>query len=218
VTPVLPRGYGLVVAALAGTSLLLFAVVEAVGVPLLTDPLPTLRAAGALAAVLGVALLVADVAVPVPASLVMLAHGALFGLLPGAALSLLGGVGATAVGFAVGRRGRGLVDRVTTPAQRRRADRLLARWGALAIVVTRPVPVLAETVAVLAGTSPLRWPAALLAATVGTAVPAVLYAAAGAAAADAVDGVLVFGLVMALAAVLALAGHLRSGGARSPRA
>lgn len=217
-TPVLPRGYGLVVAALAGTSLLLFAVVEAAGVPLLTDPLPTLRAAGALAAVLGVALLVADVAVPVPASLVMLAHGALFGLLPGAALSLLGGVGATAVGFAVGRRGRGLVDRVTTPAQRRRADRLLARWGALAIVVTRPVPVLAETVAVLAGTSPLRWPAALLAATVGTAVPAVLYAAAGAAAADAVDGVLVFGLVMALAAVLALAGHLRSRGARSPRA
>ena len=106
-TPVLPRSYGLVVAALAGTSLLLFAVVEAAGVPLLTDPLPTLRAAGALAAVLGVALLVADVAVPVPASLVMLAHGALFGLLPGAALSLLGGVGATAVGFAVGRRGRG---------------------------------------------------------------------------------------------------------------
>jgi membrane protein DedA with SNARE-associated domain len=107
---------------------------------------------------------------------------------------------------------------VTTPAQRRRADRLLARWGALAIVVTRPVPVLAETVAVLAGTSPLRWPAALLAATVGTAVPAVLYAAAGAAAADAVDGVLVFGLVMALAAVLVLAGHLRSRRARSPHA
>ena len=96
-----PRGYGLVVAVLAGTSLLLFALVEAAGVPLLTDPLPTLRAAGALAAVLGVALLVADVAVPVPASLVMLANGALFGLLPGAALSLLGGVGATVVGFAV---------------------------------------------------------------------------------------------------------------------
>ncbi|MGR6963317.1 VTT domain-containing protein [Geodermatophilus sp. URMC 61] len=215
-TPVLPRGYRLVVAVLAGTSVLLFAVVEAAGVPLLTDPLPTLRAAGALAAVLGVALLVADVAVPVPASLVMLAHGALFGLLPGAALSLLGGVGATAVGFAVGRRARGLVDRVTTPAQRQRADRLLARWGALAILVTRPVPVLAETVAVLAGTSPLRWPAAVLAATAGTAVPAVLYAAAGAAAADAVDGVLVSVLGAGLAATLGLTGHLRSRRARCP--
>jgi hypothetical protein len=51
---------------------------------------------------------------------------------------------------------------------------------------------------------------------VGTAVPAVLYAAAGAAAADAVDGVLVAGLVIASAAVLALGGWLRSRGARSP--
>jgi hypothetical protein len=47
VTPVVPRGYGLVVAVLAGTSLLLFTLVEAAGIPLLTDPLPTLRAAGA---------------------------------------------------------------------------------------------------------------------------------------------------------------------------
>ena len=104
---------------------------------------------------------------------------------------------------------------MTTPAQRRRADRLLTRWGALAIVVTRPVPVLAETVAVLAGTSPLRWPVAVLAAVAGTAVPAVLYAAAGAAAASTVDGLLVLGLVLALAALLALAGSLRARSARS---
>jgi uncharacterized membrane protein YdjX (TVP38/TMEM64 family) len=68
----------------------------------------------------------------------------------------------------------------------------------LAIAVTRPLPVLAESVAVLAGTSPMRWWAAALAGTAGTAVPAVLYAAAGSAA-DAVDGALVFLLVIALA-------------------
>jgi uncharacterized membrane protein YdjX (TVP38/TMEM64 family) len=202
------RGYGLVVAVLAGTSLVLFALVEAAGVPLLTDPMPTLQAAGGLAALIGVGLLVADVVLPVPASLVMLAQGALFGLLPGAALSLLGGVGATLVGFALGRRGRGVVSAVTTPAQRLRAGRLLLRWGALAVLVTRPVPVLAETVAILAGTSPMRWPVAALAGAAGTAVPALLYAAAGAAAASAVDGVLVFGLVIALAAVVALAGRV----------
>jgi uncharacterized membrane protein YdjX (TVP38/TMEM64 family) len=206
--PTAVRGYGLVVAVLAGTSLALFALAEAAGVPLLTDPLPTLRAAGALAALIGIGLLVADVVLPVPASLVMLAQGALFGLLPGAALSLLGGVGATLVGFGLGRRGRGLVTAVTTPAQRLRADRLLARWGALAVLVTRPVPVLAETVAVLAGTSPMRWPVAALAGAAGTAVPALLYAGAGAAAAGAVDGALVFGLVIVLAAVLGLAGHV----------
>ncbi len=201
------RGYGLVVAVLAGTSLLLFGLVEAAGVPLLTDPVPTLRAAGPMAAVLGVVLLVGDVVVPVPASLVMLAHGALFGVLPGAALSLLGGLGATMVGFGLGRRGRGLVTAVTTSTQRRRADRLLVRWGALAVLVTRPVPVLAETVAILAGTSPMRWPVAALAGAAGTAVPALLHAVAGATAAGALEGLLVFGLVIALAGLLALAGY-----------
>jgi hypothetical protein len=48
---------------------------------------------------------VADV--PVPAGPVMPVHGEHVGLLPGAALSRLGGVGATVIGFAVGRRGRG---------------------------------------------------------------------------------------------------------------
>ncbi len=37
----------------------------------------------------GVGLLVADIVLPVPFSVVMVAHGALFGIVPGAALSLL---------------------------------------------------------------------------------------------------------------------------------
>jgi uncharacterized membrane protein YdjX (TVP38/TMEM64 family) len=140
-----------------------------------------MRSAGWVAALIGVGLLVADVALPVPSSVVMVAHGALFGLLPGAGLSVLGGLGATLAGFALGRRGRGAVQRIATTAQLARADRLLTRWGWLGIALTRPVPVLAETVAVLAGTSPMRWPTAALAGTAGVVVPAFLYAAAGAA-------------------------------------
>ena len=58
---------------------------------------------------------------------------------------------------------------------------------AVLAVRTTAATILAVTivVAVLAGTSPLRWPAAVLAATAGTAVPAVRYAAAGAATAPA---------------------------------
>jgi uncharacterized membrane protein YdjX (TVP38/TMEM64 family) len=174
------RGYGLVVAVLLGGALLLFGLAEWAAIPLLTDPLPTLRGAGAAAALLGLGLLTADVFLPVPSSVVMVAHGALFGLVPGAALSLLGGVSATLVGFALGRRGRGIVERVTTPAQRATADRLLTRWGPWAVVSTRAVPVLAETVAVLAGTSPMRWSVLICAGAAGTAVPALAYAAAGA--------------------------------------
>lgn len=188
------RSYWLVPTVLVGTALLLFAVVEAAHVPLLVDPLPAMRSAGWVAALIGVGLLVADVALPVPSSVVMVAHGALFGLLPGAGLSVLGGLGATLAGFTLGRRGRAVVQRIATTAQLARADRLLTRWGWLGIAVTRPVPVLAETVAVLAGTSPMRWSTAALAGTAGVVVPAFLYAAAGAA----VTEVLASGLVLVL--------------------
>lgn len=187
--------------------LALFAVVEAAGVPLLTDPAPWLRDGGVLAAALGVGLLVADVGLPVPSSLVMVAHGALFGVVTGTLLSLAGSVGAAVVGFAVGRRGGPLLARVVPAEEQRRADALLARWGTLAIVVTRPVPLLAETVAVLAGASPLPWPRVALAAAAGSLPAALLYALTGAVAASFDNAALVFGLVLAVAGLVWVAGR-----------
>jgi uncharacterized membrane protein YdjX (TVP38/TMEM64 family) len=181
------------------TFLLLFLVVEALGVPLLTDPAPWLSQGGALAAAVGVGLLVADVLLPVPSSLVMVAHGALFGVVGGTLLSLLGSVGAALFGFAIGRRGGRLMERLVTPAERERADRLLKRWGALAIIVTRPVPLLAETVAIMAGTSSLGWGRAALAALAGSLPPALLYAITGASVANLQHITLVFGLVILIA-------------------
>ncbi len=79
------------------------------------------------------------------------------------------------------------------------------------IVVSRPVPVLAETVAVLAGASPLRWDVAALAGPAGTVLPAVFHAWTGAAAASAAGVLLVIGLVLLLAGLFPLVG---SSGAR----
>jgi uncharacterized membrane protein YdjX (TVP38/TMEM64 family) len=200
------RGYGLVLAVLVGGALLLFGLAEWAAVPLLADPLPAMSRAGAATALLGLGLLTADVFLPVPSSVVMVAHGALFGLVPGAALSLLGGVSAALVGFALGRRGRGVVERVTTPAQRAEADRLLTRWGPWAVVSTRAVPVLAETVAVLAGTSPMRWSVLICAGAAGTAVPALLYAAVGAGADTAASLVLAMVLALAFSGLVVLTG------------
>lgn len=182
-----------------------FLVVEVVGVEPLTDPEPLLGTGGALAAVAGTALLVADVFLPVPSSGVMLAHGALFGIVVGAALSLLGSLGAFAVGFGLGRRGSQAVGRLVSEEERNRADRLLRRWGVLAIVVTRPVPILAETTAFVAGTSSLSWRPSLVAALVGSLPAAVLYAVAGALAVSFAAGAVVFAVVLLLGlAVVAL--------------
>src|ERR1041385_1053005 len=125
------KRYLLTVVALIGTFTILFVIVEALGVPVLSDPTPWMKHGGILAASIGVGLLIADVVLPVPSSIVMVAHGALFGVLWGTVLSLVGSVGAAMFGFAIGRRGGVLLERVVTQAERARASSILARWGPL---------------------------------------------------------------------------------------
>ena len=74
------KRYLLVMGVILALFLILFLMVKALGVPFLTDPTPWMKYGGVLAAVVGVGLLIADVVLPVPSSLVMVAHGALFGV------------------------------------------------------------------------------------------------------------------------------------------
>jgi hypothetical protein len=69
------------------------------------------------------------------------AHGALFGIVGGTLVSLVGSMGGAALGFAVGRWGSSSLHRWMPADERRRADELLRRWGDLAVIVARPVPI-----------------------------------------------------------------------------
>src|SRR5690606_15940651 len=133
--------------ALALCLLLVFLVFEWTGASRLMEP-NALHAGGPLAAVLGVALLVVDVVLPVPSSVIMLAHGAWFGALGGALLSVTGGALATLTAILLGRVARGFVERMISEEERALATRLVDRWGMAAIAATRPIPILAETVAI----------------------------------------------------------------------
>jgi uncharacterized membrane protein YdjX (TVP38/TMEM64 family) len=127
------------------------------------------------------------------------AHGALFGVVGGTLLSLVGSTGATLFGFWLGRRGGGLLERLVSPEERERADNMLKRWGMLAIIVTRPVPLLAETIAIMAGTSSMGWGSMALAALLGSWPPAVLYALTGASVVKFQNTALVFVFVLLVA-------------------
>ena len=193
------RHYVLLTVAMMVFFLALFGVAQALDIEILTRPDPWLERGGWIAALVGLALLTGDVLLPVPSTLVMVANGALFGVVIGTALSLVGSLGAGLVGFGLGRRSGALVARLVPEEEQRRANNLLERWGDLAIVVTRPVPIVAETVAVLAGTSQLTWRRMTLA-TLGGALPAsLLYAVTGATAATFDNAVLIFGLVLLVA-------------------
>lgn len=202
------KRYLLIACAIAVFFLAVFLAVEALGVPILSDPSPWMRRGGVLAATVGVGLLVADVLLPVPSSLVMVAHGALFGVFVGTLLSLAGSLGAGLFGFCLGRRGGRLLERVMTRVERERADELLRRWGALAIIVTRPVPILAETVAIMAGASSMGVARVALVVLAGSLPPALVYALAGAAAANFQSTALLFGFVVLAAGLFWMIGRL----------
>jgi uncharacterized membrane protein YdjX (TVP38/TMEM64 family) len=206
------KRYWLVAAAMLVVFLAQFGVVEGLGVPVLTDPSALMSRGGALAAAVGVGLLIADVFLPVPSSVVMIAHGALFGFAWGSVLSLAGSLGAAALGFAVGRRGSRALERFVSPAEKARADQMLARWGSLAVVVTRPIPLLAETTVIMAGASPMSWSRMLLAAAGGSVPPALLYALTGATSRGVASGALMFALVLAIAGGFWFVGRRAAGG------
>jgi uncharacterized membrane protein YdjX (TVP38/TMEM64 family) len=179
--------------------LVIFLLVEQLQPSFLTDPGDLMNNRSLGAALAGISLLVADVVLPVPSSLIMIANGALFGVPLGAFLSLIGNLGAALAGFFIGRQGEGLLARFTSPDERTQANRLLAQWGLLAIIVTRPIPLLAETTIVMAGASTMRWPPMVLATLVGSLPVALLYALTGATAANFDSVVLSFGLTLFMA-------------------
>lgn len=184
-----------------------FLIMESFDLPLLNDPTPGLAQAGPLAALLAVALLAGDGVLPVPASLVMVALGALYGPVVGTLLALLGRVLMAMVGYAIGRRGGPLLARLVPPEGRNQADRLLRRWGAMAIVVTRPVPLLAETIVILAGASSIGWRRAGLAALGGSLPEAVVYNLSGSLARSVQETALVWATLLLAACAFWLIGR-----------
>ncbi|MEQ1893989.1 MAG: VTT domain-containing protein [Planctomycetota bacterium] len=187
--------------------LALWAVLVASGVEWVSQPPGVLERGGWIGASVGVALLALDVVAPVPASIVMVVLGKLYGFGAGAALSLAGSVLSALLAWLLGRRGEHLLARWMSPAELRSADAWLARHGAFALAVTRPVPILAETFALLAGARAMPLGRVLVAATLGILPAALLYAWAGSAGRDVIEDALLFGLTLVIAGALWLAGR-----------
>jgi uncharacterized membrane protein YdjX (TVP38/TMEM64 family) len=201
------RRWWMLALGIAVTILLMFFAANATGIRFFEDPTPVMRAARPIAAIAGILLLIADVFLPIPSILIMVANGALFGVVGGTILSLIGCVGAALTGFAVGRAGNDLIRRFVTPGEHARAGVLLRRWGVVAIAVSRPIPIVAETVAILAGGSPMTWMQAFLAAVAGSIIPSIAYAWAGASALGFGAQTLIFAGVMLMAVVAFVAGR-----------
>lgn len=184
-----------------------FLVVDQMQLPILTDPSPWLEEAGPWAALIGILLLMLDILFPIPASLIMVVHGSLFGLWLGAFVSLIGNLLATWLGFAIGRYGGSYFHQTIPFDERCRAEQLLAKWGTLGILATRSLPLIAESVAVIAGTSKMKWSSLTLATVLGALPASFLYALTGATAFTHNNFLVIFGSVMVITSLFWLVGR-----------
>ena len=98
-----------------------------------------------------VLLLAADVLLPIPSSIVSAAAGVSLGFWLGTAAIWTGMTLACVIGYAFGSRAAAAARRFVGDAGMTRANRLWERFGDYAIVLCRPVPVLAEASAIFAG-------------------------------------------------------------------
>jgi len=196
------KRYGSIFAGLVVVLLLLLALTAMLDIDVLNDPEPWMRERSGGVALVGVGLLLADVVFPVPSSFVMTAHGRLFGPVLGTLLSLAGSIGLTMVSYSIGLAGGRWMKRVVPETERAAVERVLGRWGVGVIIVTRPLPLFAESVAVMAGASRMPVWKVLLAGFVGSLPPAVFYAIAGAQAYNGVRSTVVIAVVFVVAAGL----------------
>ncbi len=163
-------GGAVVVLALAG---LLWIVLPAQ----VLDPIEVLETSR-LALAIAIAVLILDAVAPVPSSAVMIALGATAGLGPAIAASTIGLTGAAFAGYALGRWGsRALptwfVDHGAWLVESTR------QRAVLAVILTRPIPVAAETTALAAGARRLPVAVFVPAAGLGATAPAVAYSLIG---------------------------------------
>lgn len=119
--------------------------------------------------------------IPCPKAVLTAAGGALFGLLPGAALSLLAALVGAVISFGVGRLlGRELIDRLTQ-GRLGEVDDLLREHGATAVMVVRLVPLVPYIVInYAAGLTGIRMRHYVLGSAVGMVPGSLAYAALGA--------------------------------------
>lgn len=129
---------GLVVAVL---TLLTFGLGSLFGFEEWTGNLMRNRLAPPVFALLVIAVLAADIVMPVPASIVIVAGGSALGFVPGMLAALTGLVLSSLIGYRIGVR---LAPRDAQPKEK-------GWWPLVAIALLRCVPVAAETSAVVAG-------------------------------------------------------------------
>lgn len=161
--------------------------------------------AGEAALIIGFGVLALDAVAPVPSSAVIIALGAFAGFGSAALVAIAGLLVAALVGYAMGAVG-GRMARwadIEPPDWTTGTD----RRAVLAVIASRPIPLIAETIAITAGAVRMRLALFVPSAAVGAVAPAIAYAALGSGLTNISTAWLVATSTIALVGVAAVAHH-----------
>src|SRR5262245_5584682 len=150
------------------------------------DAMLSLRKYGSWAWALGIALIWADLVLPVPQTAVIAALGIIYGTLLGGLLGSLGLVTGGLLGYVMMlTSARRLVQRLVGPRSLHKMESLFDQGGAWAIVLTRSLPYsVPEAMVFLAGLAGMPMRKFTAALTIGSVPTAFAFAAIGAGLAD----------------------------------
>lgn len=154
-------------------------------------------------------LLMADLVLPVPSSIVSVSSGYLLGFAGGAAASWTGMTLGCVCGYALGRfAGRGLLCRLLSAEEIGLATQDFERRGDWMVVASRPIPMLAEASVIVAGALGRPFGRFVVVCALSNLGISLVYAAAGAFSAGLNSFLLAF---LAAIAIPAAYGKLRPG-------
>lgn len=134
-----------------------------------------------LAAFLIIFLLLIDLLLPIPSSLVMGLSGSLFGIFNGMLLSLTGAMLTALTGYYICRVfGHRMFTRFIGEEDTTNIEQWFERYGVYAIIISRPIPMLTEVLSCLAGATKFSAGQFILSSLIGTIPVCLVYSISGA--------------------------------------
>lgn len=154
----------------------------------------------------GVGLLVSDIALPVPSTVIMSALGAAYGTLVGGMIAAAGSTLAGVTAYGAARiAGRPAARWIAGEEGLRRTETVFERGGAWLVLVSRWMPILPEAVACMAGLAGMRFGTFFAALTAGCVPTGFAFAWVGAVARESESLALILSAALPVAAWLVAA-------------
>ncbi|MCF8345650.1 MAG: VTT domain-containing protein [Bacteroidales bacterium] len=116
-----------------------------------------------------ISFLVLDLFLPIPSSFVMILSGKLLGFALGGLIAFLGAILSAMLGYTICRiGGHKMYFKLNGAGDSRKIEEWFEKYGLLAIIISRPIPMLTEILSCLAGLSKIQFKNFLLASALGT--------------------------------------------------